>query len=127
MGCGDGHRILRTLAGREKSVSPISFDRTGKWLVPLPTLLDLSVVQSYQKHVGPECAMLVPSMRDPEIIEAELMEISAIADDTTKFERIVTWCAAHPNEVAFAIHHLLSRHRGQRLSEGAEPSSREER
>ena len=26
------------------------------------------------------------------IIEAELMEISAIADDTIKFERIVAWC-----------------------------------
>ena len=52
--------------------------------------------------------MLVGSMRDPEIIEAELMEISAIADDTTKFERIVAWCAAHPDEVAFALHHLLT-------------------
>jgi hypothetical protein len=28
-------------------------------------------------------------MRDPEIIEAELMEISAIADHTIKFERII--------------------------------------
>ena len=28
-------------------------------------------------------------MRDPEIIETELMEISAIADDTLKFERII--------------------------------------
>ena len=49
-------------------------------------------------------------MREPEIIEAELMEISAIGDDTIKFERIVAWCAAHPDEVAFALHQLLPRH-----------------
>ena len=49
-------------------------------------------------------------MRDPEIIEAELMEISAIADDTIKFERIVAWCAAHPDEVSFALHQLRGRH-----------------
>jgi hypothetical protein len=48
-------------------------------------------------------------MRDPEIIETELMEISAIADDTTKFERIVAWCAARPDEVPFALHQLLKR------------------
>lgn len=48
-------------------------------------------------------------MRDPEIIEAELMEISAIADDTVKFERIVTWCAVHPDEIPFAVHQLLAR------------------
>ena len=35
-------------------------------------------------------------MRDPEIIENELMEISAIADESIKFERIVAWCASHP-------------------------------
>jgi len=50
------------------------------------------------------------SMRDPEIIETELMEISAIADDTVKFERIIAWCAAHPDEVAFALHQFLGRH-----------------
>ena len=44
-------------------------------------------------------------MRAPEIIEAELMEISAIADDTLKLERIVAWCASHPDEVPFALHH----------------------
>jgi hypothetical protein len=48
-------------------------------------------------------------MRDPEIIEAELMEISAIADDTIKFERILTWCVAHPDEVPFALHQLMRR------------------
>jgi hypothetical protein len=46
-------------------------------------------------------------MRDPEIIEAELMEISAIADDTIKLERIIAWCAAHPDEVASALHQLM--------------------
>lgn len=46
-------------------------------------------------------------MRAPEIIEAELIEISAIADDSLKFERIVAWCAAHPDEVPFALHQLM--------------------
>ena len=48
-------------------------------------------------------------MRDPEIIETELMEISAIADDTIKFERIIAWCASYPDEVPFALHQLLNR------------------
>jgi len=48
-------------------------------------------------------------MRDPETIENELMEISAIADDSLKLERIIAWCATHPNEVPFALHQLLSR------------------
>ena len=48
-------------------------------------------------------------MRDPEIIETELMEISGIADDTVKFERIVVWCAAHPDEVPFALHQFMGR------------------
>ncbi|MDE3195840.1 MAG: hypothetical protein KGN84_05830 [Acidobacteriota bacterium] len=48
-------------------------------------------------------------MRDPEIIEAELMEISAIAEDENKFERIVAWCAAHPDEIPFAMRVLMRR------------------
>lgn len=48
-------------------------------------------------------------MRDPEIIEAELMEISGSADDTIKLERIIAWCASHPDEVPFALHQLLGR------------------
>ena len=48
-------------------------------------------------------------MRDPETIETELMEISAIADDTVKFERIVAWCTSHPDEVPFALHQLMGR------------------
>ena len=48
-------------------------------------------------------------MRNPQTIEAELLEISAIGDDTIKFERILAWCAAHPDEVGFALHHLMRR------------------
>jgi hypothetical protein len=48
-------------------------------------------------------------MRDPEIIEAEMMEISAIVDDSIKLERVIAWCATHPDEVPFALHQLLSR------------------
>ncbi len=46
-------------------------------------------------------------MRDPETIETELMEISAIPDDLVKFERIVAWCASYPDEVPFALHQLM--------------------
>ena len=56
------------------------------------------------------------AMRDLEIIETELMEISAIADDSIKLERIIVWCASHPDEVPFALHQLLSR-RDKHLSE----------
>jgi hypothetical protein len=48
-------------------------------------------------------------MRDPETIETELMEISAIADDTLKLERIVVWCASHPDEVPFTLHQFMGR------------------
>jgi len=58
-------------------------------------------------------------MRDLEIIEAELMEISAIADDSIKLERIIVWCAAHPDEVPFALHQLLSR-RGKHSAPASE-------
>jgi hypothetical protein len=49
------------------------------------------------------------AMRDPEIIETELMEISAIADDTLKLERIIAWCASHPDEVPFVLHQFMGR------------------
>ena len=62
------------------------------------------------------------SMRDPEIIEQELMGISAIADDSTKFERIVAWCASHPDEVPFALHHMMAR-RDKHASETIPPGS----
>ena len=48
-------------------------------------------------------------MRDPEVIEAELIEISGIGEDENKLERIITWCATHPDEVPFAMKILLSR------------------
>ena len=48
-------------------------------------------------------------MRDPETIDTELMEISAITDDVVKLERIITWCATHPDEVPFALHQFMSR------------------
>jgi len=48
-------------------------------------------------------------MRNPEIIETELMEISAIPDDIVKLERIIAWCASHPDEVPFVLHQLLKR------------------
>jgi len=48
-------------------------------------------------------------MRDPEVIEAELIEISSIAEDENKFERIVTWCATHPDEIPFAMKILMTR------------------
>jgi hypothetical protein len=63
--------------------------------------------------------MLEFPMRDPETIETELMEISAIADDLVKFERIVTWCTTHPDEVPFALHHLMNR-RDKKPSEASE-------
>ena len=61
-------------------------------------------------------------MRDPQIIETELMEISAIADDAVKFERIVVCCATHPDEVPFALHQLMGR-RDKHPSEAFERES----
>ncbi len=49
------------------------------------------------------------NMRDLEAVEAELFEISAIADDSLKLERIAVWCAIHPDEVPLAMHLLLVR------------------
>jgi hypothetical protein len=46
-------------------------------------------------------------MREPEVVEAELVEIAALADDETRFNRIVVWCAAHPDEIPIAMHLLL--------------------
>ncbi len=57
----------------------------------------------------PVCVMLKVDMRDADIIETELMEISAMADDGVKLERIIAWCAVHPDEVPFALHHLMRR------------------
>ena len=64
-------------------------------------------------------------MRDSETIETDLMEISAIADDLVKFERIVAWCASHPDEVPFALHQLMrlkDKPRAQTAPDGPGPS-----
>lgn len=47
-------------------------------------------------------------MRDPAIVEEDLIEIASIADDLTKFERIITWCSIHPDEVPFAMKILMN-------------------
>jgi hypothetical protein len=41
--------------------------------------------------------------RDEQVIEDELMEISAIQDDTIRLERIVAWCAMYPEEIPVAL------------------------
>jgi hypothetical protein len=64
----------------------------------------LHLVKAY---AGARVCNAKAAMRDPETIEADLMEISAIPDDLVKFERIVAWCASHPDEVPFALHQLL--------------------
>lgn len=46
-------------------------------------------------------------MRDPEVVEAELVEISAMADDEMKLNSIIVWCATHPDEIPLAIHMLM--------------------
>src|SRR3979490_2362782 len=60
---------------------------------------------SWRRHVPCWCFY----MRDIQTIETELMEISAIPDDLLKLERIIAWCASHPDEVPFALHQLLGR------------------
>ncbi len=56
--------------------------------------------------------------RDAETVEAELMEISAIQDDTIKLERIVAWCAAYPSEIPFALSFFRGRLKERRESVG---------
>jgi hypothetical protein len=51
--------------------------------------------------------------RDEQVVEAELMEISAIQDDVVKLERIVAWCAAYPDEVGFALGFFRTRLRSR--------------
>lgn len=48
-------------------------------------------------------------VRSPEEIEAELIEIAAIAEDQNKLERIAAWCLTHPDEIPFAMKFLMSR------------------
>ena len=60
-------------------------------------------------------------MRDPETVEAELFEISAMADDEMKLNSIIVWCATHPDEVPLAIHMLLGGKSISGRGAGAEP------
>ena len=46
-------------------------------------------------------------MREPQVVEAELVEIAALADDETRFNRIIVWCATHADEIPLAMHILL--------------------
>ena len=46
-------------------------------------------------------------MREPDIVEAELVDISAMADDEMKLNSIIVWCATHPDEIPLAIHMLM--------------------
>ncbi|HMF74399.1 MAG TPA: hypothetical protein VK604_01935 [Bryobacteraceae bacterium] len=54
--------------------------------------------------------------RDEQVVEAELMEISAIQDDMVKLERIVAWCAAYPDEIPFALSFFKARSDAKRSS-----------
>ncbi len=57
-------------------------------------------------------AIIKGIMRDPSIVEEELVSISAMADDVTRFDAIVAWCATHPDEIPLALHMLmLGRHK----------------
>ena len=64
-------------------------------------------------------------VRDVQIVEEELSEIAGIQDDLTKFERIIAWSAAHPDEVVFAVRYLSGRSQG--LEKWIEHHSRERR
>lgn len=48
-------------------------------------------------------------MREPEVVEAELVEIAGLADDETRLNRIIVWCATHPDEIPMAMHLLLGK------------------
>jgi hypothetical protein len=48
-------------------------------------------------------------MRQPDIIEEELIEIAALGDEETKLDRIIVWCATHPDEIPFGMHILMGK------------------
>jgi hypothetical protein len=58
-------------------------------------------------------------MREPDVVEAELVEISAMADDEMKLNSIIVWCATHPDEVPLAMHMLLGGKKASAASEQA--------
>jgi hypothetical protein len=62
-------------------------------------------------------------MRDPGIVEAELVEISAMADDETKLNSIIAWCATHPDEIPFAMHILMGSRTQARSEESGHAES----
>lgn len=45
-------------------------------------------------------------VRDVQVVEEELTQIAGIQDEMNKFERIIAWSAAHPDEVIFAVRFL---------------------
>jgi hypothetical protein len=53
-------------------------------------------------------------MREPQVVEAELIEIAALADDETRLNRIIVWCATHADEIPLAMHLLI----GGKISPG---------
>jgi len=59
-------------------------------------------------------------MREPDIVEAELVEISAMADDEMKLNSIIVWCATHPDEIPLAIHMLMGGKSAPELRKKAE-------
>lgn len=60
--------------------------------------------------------------RDEQTIEAELIEIMGIQDDTVKLERIVAWCAAYPDEIPFALRFFRKRSRSSKKASAANGS-----
>jgi hypothetical protein len=58
-------------------------------------------------------------MREPQEVEAELVEIAALADDETRFNRIIVWCATHADEIPMAMHILL----GDKIATGHKAAS----
>lgn len=72
-----------------------------------------SAYQSATKDCRSRCACVtLNSVRDPQVVEEELVEISNLGDDTIKFERLIAWSAAHPDEVTFALRFLSGRSKG---------------
>ena len=61
---------------------------------------------------------MLKGMREPDVIEEELIEINATADDVVKLERLIAWCAVHPDEIPFAMRILMGwRGKGTHSSE----------
>ena len=72
-------------------------------------------------HISAAFCYRAGAMRDLETIETELMEIAAIPDDVVKLERIIAWCAVHPDEVPFALHQVMGWHERHQKPHPSEP------